>query len=403
MNMKTTLFIAFLCISMYAHPQWQTVTNEIPSGEEPYYLVSFDSVIFCTTYHLSYPYFSLFWSFNNGDNWTLRSGNGFVSSYKNRLYGGSADTVFVSTDSGMTRQSLIVENHSLKETFSTKLYSSDRNAGWLIQYFDTIILGGVQKYYKSSDDGWTWYKYPIASYNSDVRVLANDTNIFFRINEPDKGCIKYYNNSGQLVNLYRNADWSNNYIMDAMFLDSLLFICCDQLLVLHNGVAEVALSGCGFYCAKSIVSYGDTVFVAFNNTVYKAHKSDYLNWESDGLSVTGSYNYIKALYIYNNYLFALSTYDVYRRELAPLSVSEKQKEPGIKLFPNPATDILNTNIPANSLPAGIKIYDIYGRTVMDFNVNTADESIDISGLPKGVYIVKIKSQTEARSFKVLKE
>ena len=388
---------------MYVYPQWQTVTNEIPSGEEPKYLVSFDSVLFCTTNHVSYPYSYLFYSFDNGDSWQLRSGNGAVMSHKNRFYGCYGDTIWRSLDSGLTFQKYVVENPGTKINAKDKSSLSSNNANHLIQYYDTLVMISLYSYYKSFDDGWTWYRYPIATYNDVGLVLANDTGLFFRINEPDKGCIKYYNNSGQLVNLYRNADWSDNYIYDAMFLDSLLFICCDQLLVWHNGVAEVALSGCGFYCAKSIVSYGDTLFVAFNNTVYKAHKSDYLNWESDGLSVTGSYNYIKELYIYNNYLFALSTYDVYRRELAPLSVSEKQKEQNIKLFPNPATDILSTNIPANSLPAGIKIYDIYGRTVMDFNTNTTDEKIDISNLPKGVYIVKIKSQTETGNFKVLKE
>jgi hypothetical protein len=402
--MKTFLFIVLISFTICSYAQWVNVTNEIPAGEEPSYILAFDDVIFCTTNHLIYSYSNLYYSLNNGDSWNFRSGNAAVISYKNRFYGCYGDSIWLSLDSGLTFQKLVVENRGIINKTTTKSFSSSNNANHLILYYDTLVMISLNYYYKSFDDGWTWYKYPISTYNYDGLVLANDTNIFFRINEPDKGCIKYFDNNGQLRYLFKNPDWSNNYINDAMFLDSLLFICCNQLLVYHNGVTSVAISGCGNYCAKSIVSYGDTIFVAFNNTVYKAHKSDYLNWTSDGLTVTGSYNYIKELFVHKNYLFALSTYDVYRKELIPLSNEQYKTDNSndVIFFPNPATDFLDVNIPYTKLPAYMTIYDIYGEIIKEIRLMSGKESLNIGNLPKGIYIIKLKCKSGIIFSKFLK-
>ena len=71
----------------------------------------------------------------------------------------------------------------------------------------------------------------------------------------------------------------------------------------------------------------------------------------------------------------------------------------IKLFPNPTTGILN--IESKSTILGISIYDLVGREVLD--KKTKLNSVDLSTLPKGVYLVKIKTEQGEVVKRVVKE
>jgi hypothetical protein len=75
----------------------------------------------------------------------------------------------------------------------------------------------------------------------------------------------------------------------------------------------------------------------------------------------------------------------------------------IDLFPNPASDIISINIPETYLPIDIAIYDRFGKSCKETITNKTKEIIDISDLPKGMYIVKVKSNSEVFCKKILKE
>jgi hypothetical protein len=67
------------------------------------------------------------------------------------------------------------------------------------------------------------------------------------------------------------------------------------------------------------------------------------------------------------------------------------------LYPNPATDFVHLNTPAN---AEIRVYDNAGREVISLVTVQAFQEIDISGLQQGVYFVKVglDGQYASRSF-----
>jgi hypothetical protein len=67
------------------------------------------------------------------------------------------------------------------------------------------------------------------------------------------------------------------------------------------------------------------------------------------------------------------------------------------LYPNPATDFIHLNTPAN---AEIRVYDNAGREVISLVTVQALQEIDISGLQQGVYFVKVglDGQYASRSF-----
>ena len=68
----------------------------------------------------------------------------------------------------------------------------------------------------------------------------------------------------------------------------------------------------------------------------------------------------------------------------------------IRLYPNPANEILNVNIlNMNSENAVITIYDIYGKKLIEKSINNNSDNItqevDLSTLIKGVYYVHVKN------------
>jgi hypothetical protein len=72
----------------------------------------------------------------------------------------------------------------------------------------------------------------------------------------------------------------------------------------------------------------------------------------------------------------------------PSSISKISKQHMTKIYPNPAKDIINTEVenPDNAI---IEIYNVSGRLVFIKELDTMVEKIDISGFPDGIYFVKV--------------
>ncbi|MBO4644991.1 MAG: T9SS type A sorting domain-containing protein [Bacteroidales bacterium] len=58
----------------------------------------------------------------------------------------------------------------------------------------------------------------------------------------------------------------------------------------------------------------------------------------------------------------------------------------INVYPNPATDVINV---ANAEGAQISVFDINGRMISNIESASSNQTIDASGLAKGMYIVRI--------------
>lgn len=68
----------------------------------------------------------------------------------------------------------------------------------------------------------------------------------------------------------------------------------------------------------------------------------------------------------------------------------------LQLYPNPASDMVNINLPASITNARLAITDISGREVWNNNVAGATASVDVSKLQAGIYIVILSSGTDIR-------
>lgn len=72
-----------------------------------------------------------------------------------------------------------------------------------------------------------------------------------------------------------------------------------------------------------------------------------------------------------------------------------------ELYPNPATDVLHISL-GNTAADNVKLLDVSGRLVREFS-NPQDNTINVSGLDKGVYMVVIASGNSAVTKKVVVE
>jgi len=60
-----------------------------------------------------------------------------------------------------------------------------------------------------------------------------------------------------------------------------------------------------------------------------------------------------------------------------------------EIYPNPATEILNISVPDKNLK--VEILNLNGKIVKEQILRNKKEQIDISNLPKGYYLLKIKN------------
>ena len=74
----------------------------------------------------------------------------------------------------------------------------------------------------------------------------------------------------------------------------------------------------------------------------------------------------------------------------------------IKIFPNPVGDILRVKVPNKSDESIMIIYNVLGKRVMQKYITQPENTLDMSSMAPGLYIVNIKSKTSSRTFKIIK-
>ena len=83
--------------------------------------------------------------------------------------------------------------------------------------------------------------------------------------------------------------------------------------------------------------------------------------------------------------------------VTPVETAEKDK---LYIFPNPTQKYLYINGAHNS---GIEIFDLSGIMVYQQATYNTGEKVDISLLPQGVYLIKIKENNAQNTFKIIKK
>jgi hypothetical protein len=74
---------------------------------------------------------------------------------------------------------------------------------------------------------------------------------------------------------------------------------------------------------------------------------------------------------------------------------------GLLVYPNPVNNVINLEI-SNIVPSSIEVFDMTGRRVISKAIDTNVSAMDVAGLPKGLYMVKVKGAGKTVTSKFLK-
>ncbi|MGC4034393.1 MAG: T9SS type A sorting domain-containing protein [Chitinophagaceae bacterium] len=73
------------------------------------------------------------------------------------------------------------------------------------------------------------------------------------------------------------------------------------------------------------------------------------------------------------------------------------------VYPNPVTDVLNVNIPGNEQTKVVaRLFDINGKLIYTGNMTVGTNKIPMGIYSKGIYLLRLVSDTETRNIKVVK-
>jgi Metallo-peptidase family M12B Reprolysin-like/Secretion system C-terminal sorting domain/Bacterial pre-peptidase C-terminal domain/Fibronectin type III domain len=76
----------------------------------------------------------------------------------------------------------------------------------------------------------------------------------------------------------------------------------------------------------------------------------------------------------------------------------------VDVFPNPANNIVNINLTGFTGKSVVRLFDVNGRVVLHREVNTVNSQLDISALPAGVYMMRIRNGAkEVNMTKIIKQ
>jgi len=117
------------------------------------------------------------------------------------------------------------------------------------------------------------------------------------------------------------------------------------------------------------------------------------NWRTEDIDL-GAYSAANGVIVKFSYKSALGgsiNIDNVNFRNGPAGVTLQAGTGGIRLFPNPATDILHVTAPGNDITE-LYVTDMAGRNVLNVSCLTKQQHVEtrVSTLPSGVYIVRVQ-------------
>ncbi|OBW41510.1 Aminopeptidase YwaD precursor [Chryseobacterium sp. MOF25P] len=312
--------------------------------------------------------------------------------------------------SQITEDSFTVNGNATKNLIITKTGTVYPNTYIIIcGHYDTIVGPGV------SDNG------------SGTSILLEAARILKDV--PTEYSIKFIHFSGEEQGLVGSYHYVNNVVFQngTRQMDIRLVFNIDQVggkfSAPSNSVkCESDQSGLPGNNATSLsftqqLAACTTLYSPLQTVMSNAYSSDYVPFEGKGDIITGFYetpqsqNEHTANDTFANvdptYVFkvgkaavgALQHFAIASSVLATHETNSNLLE-DIKIYPNPAKDILNLDIPKEIKKFSFEIKDMSGRLL---SVHENEKTINVSKLSSGVYLCTVKSDGETVTKKVIIE
>src|SRR5690606_7691051 len=95
------------------------------------------------------------------------------------------------------------------------------------------------------------------------------------------------------------------------------------------------------------------------------------------------------------------TSEVYNH--TPSSIDESALFSNMKLYPNPASDVINLEISQLKGKATLELTGVDGRLVITKSLSATHDQLSIAKLPSGIYFIKITTEESTVVRKIVKE
>ncbi|MEZ4875760.1 MAG: S8 family serine peptidase [Flavobacteriaceae bacterium] len=89
--------------------------------------------------------------------------------------------------------------------------------------------------------------------------------------------------------------------------------------------------------------------------------------------------------------------------LQNLGIQEDLLKKNFAVYPNPVSDELHISFPQGIFSAKVILYNLLGKQVMETDVISTNNILNLSSLPQGVYIARVVSNDIRNSFKIIKQ
>ncbi|WP_298120104.1 T9SS type A sorting domain-containing protein [Flavobacterium sp.] len=165
--------------------------------------------------------------------------------------------------------------------------------------------------------------------------------------------------------------------------------------VTTNSLGEPIVIGKGGPTASATMATVQMVILKYNN-------SGVQQWISTPNIYGGSGVYCKIAN--DDSLFAISEHNmsVYHYNLTTLSNQEEVSQK-TQIVPNPFLDKITFQIDENEANTKASIYDISGKLLLEKNISSSNNELDLSNLSSGIYFCKLNSNGNQKTIKLIKK
>ena len=156
------------------------------------------------------------------------------------------------------------------------------------------------------------------------------------------------------------------------------------------------------------IEVGDTVtwiWYSSGSHNVKSKTSSNETFESDFFQNGGSFSKVFTSIGTNDYICSPHAGDMFGTITVSaegaLSISEAQRLK-FETFPNPASNSVSIQLPSGTEKATVHFYDSLGRLALSKKVTSMKNTIDVSSISRGVYILKVVTEDKIGSQKFMK-
>lgn len=144
-----------------------------------------------------------------------------------------------------------------------------------------------------------------------------------------------------------------------------------------------------------------TTYVEINATNTTANAWEELTFTFPGIVNANSY---KRVVVFCNFGEAGIGENYYFDDIrlnTNMSIDDNDWNTSIKLYPNPCSN--EVSISSEEMISDCSIYNSLGQFIMQYPLNTTNQTIDVSNLESGLYIMKLRVQDKMITRKIMKE